>query len=342
MKKIVGVLAILAIIAGIIGFQKYQAYWSPNVRSNLENNTLEIPTGSSFSEVVYLLDSNGFLKDTSSFMEVAHQLSYVKPTMRSGRYKIQENWNNLSLVRHLRNGKQETIKLILTNARLPEEIAGKAASFIECDSLDIWELFQDENYLKKIGYTPETITSLFIPNTYDFFWNTSAEGFVERMVKENEKFWSKENRREKAAALKMTPAEVYTLASIVEKESNYNPEKPRIAGVYLNRIRIGMPLQADPTSVFARRDFTTKRVTDYHTTFDNPYNTYVYTGLPPGPIAMASISSLDAVLNHENHKYLYFCALGDGSGTHAFAKTLTQHNRNASIYRQNLRNRGRR
>lgn len=162
------------------------------------------------------------------------------------------------------------------------------------------------------------------------------------MIKEHDKFWAKNNRKEKADAMERSPEEVYALASIVEKETNNISERPRMAGVYLNRLRIGMPLQADPTSVFATKDFTTKRVTDYHTTFDSPYNTYMYRGLPPGPIAMSSIASIDAVLNSEDHKYLYFCAVGDGSGSHNFAKTLTQHNQNAAIYRSNLKKRGRR
>ncbi|MEZ4950129.1 MAG: endolytic transglycosylase MltG [Saprospiraceae bacterium] len=151
-------------------------------------------------------------------------------------------------------------------------------------------------------------------------------------------FWSKNNRKEKAANLGLNPEEVYTLASIVERESNKNQERPTIAGVYLNRLKINMILQADPTLVFATRDFTAKRVLNFHKEFDSPYNTYMYAGLPPGPISMASISSIDAVLNRENHDYLYFCARPDGSGFHDFAKTLAQHNRNAAKYRASLRN----
>ena len=163
---------------------------------------------------------------------------------------------------------------------------------------------------------------------------------MKRMIKEHKRFWNKNGRSKKARALKMKPEEVYTLASIVEKETLATKEKPRMAGVYLNRLEIGMRLQADPTCVFATRDFGTARVTNYHLKFDSPYNTYLYAGLPPGPISMASISSLDAVLDAEDHDYLYFCAKGDGSGLHAFAKTLSGHNQNAAKYRANLKKRG--
>ena len=332
----------LLVGGGFFAFQKYQAFWLPNVSNDLSDTIVEIPTGSSFDDVVDLLHEKGMLRDTSTFIEVAHRLAYVKNPMRAGRYNIKRNWNNLSLVRHLRGGKQETVKVVLSTARMSEEVAGKVAAVLEFDSLTLQTLWQDDKYLKEIGYSRETLMSLFIPNTYDFFWNTSPKKFTERMIKEHEKFWGKKGRKKKAEAMKRTPEEVYALASIVEKETNKISERPRMAGVYLNRLRIGMPLQADPTSVFATRDFTTKRVTDYHTTFDSPYNTYMYRGLPPGPIAMSSIASIDAVLNSEDHKYLYFCAVGDGSGSHNFAKTLTQHNQNAAIYRKNLKKRGRR
>ncbi|MGK0363795.1 MAG: UPF0755 protein [Saprospiraceae bacterium] len=343
MKRIVLIIiAALLIGGGFFAFQKYQAFWLPNVPNDLTEAVVEIPTGSNFADVVDLLHKNGMVKDTATFIEVANRLSYVKNPMRAGRYKIKESWNNLSLVRHLRGGKQETVKVVLSTARMSEEVAGKVAEILEFDSLTLQTLWQDDKYLKEIGYSRETLMSLFIPNTYDFFWNTSPKKFTARMIKEHDKFWAKKGRKEKAKAMKRSPEEVYALASIVEKETNKISERPRMAGVYLNRLRIGMPLQADPTSVFATRDFTTKRVTDYHTTYDSPYNTYMYRGLPPGPIAMSSIASIDGVLNSEDHKFLYFCAVGDGSGTHNFAKTLTQHNQNAAIYRGNLKKRGRR
>jgi len=267
-------------------------------------------------------------------------MAYVRNPMRAGRFEVEPGWSMLQLIRHLRNGPQSPVQLVLNNERLPENVAAKAAQFIEPDSIAIWSAMQQEAFIKELGFSPETLMSLFIPNTYEFFWNTKPKAFLNRMKREHDRFWGTNQRREKAEQLGLSPAEVYTLASIVEKETLIAEEKPRIAGVYLNRLDIGMRLQADPTAVFARRDFGAARVLDYHTQYDSPYNTYRYAGLPPGPIAMASIASIDAVLEPESHQYLYFCAKGDGSGLHAFARTLSAHNRNAAIYRRNLRARG--
>ena len=342
MKKIflyffIGLLILFTGISFFI-YQKYIV--GPNVPKGLPETYIHIPTNSSFDEVVELLKTEGIIKDEASFRWFAEYMKYQRDPMRAGRFKIQPAWSNIELIRHLRNGKQAPVKLVLNNERLIEEVAAKVARFIEPDSLEMITLLQDETYLEQIGYTNETLMSLFIPNTYEFFWNTTPEKFMERMIKEHDGFWQKDNRLEKATAINLSPAEVYTLASIVERETTQNTEKPRMAGVYLNRLEKGMLLQADPTSVFARRDFSARRVTDYHTKFDSPYNTYLYKGLPPGPISMASISSIDAVLNAEKHDYVYFCAKGDGSGLHNFAKTLAAHNQNASIYRRNLRKRG--
>jgi UPF0755 protein len=228
----------------------------------------------------------------------------------------------------------------LNNERLLEEVAGVVSRFIEADSNSLLNTFRDAAFLNEIGYTSETLIAAFIPNTYEMYWNTDAKGFVRRMLKEHDAFWDKNGRRAKVAALGMTETQVYILASIVERETNVNSEKATIAGVYLNRLKIGMKLQADPTCVFATRDFATRRVTEYHTTFDSPYNTYVYKGLPPGPISMASIPSLDAVLNPGQHKYLYFCAKPDESGTHAFAETYAAHKVNANRFQAYIRKRG--
>jgi UPF0755 protein len=338
-RLIVGVFLLIVVVGAIIGFRQYKFYLMPNVPLTLEDTLVEIPSGLSFEEVLELLNDRGILKDTTGFRAVAQRMNYIKDPMRAGRFRVETGWSNVSLIRHLRNGKQETVSLVINSARLPEEVAGMAAEYLEQDSLDFIQAFQDEVLLQELGYTPETLMALFIPNTYDFFWNTSPRDFLLRMQKENERFWSQDDRLSKAEAYELSPAEVYTLASIVEKETNQNSEKRRMAGVYLNRLEKGMLLQADPTAVFATRDFTTHRVTNYHTQFDSPYNTYMYTGLPPGPIAMSSIASIDAVLNAEQHDYIFFCALGDGSGLHAFAETLSGHNQNVRRYRANLRRR---
>jgi len=331
-KKIFIALLLIGAVVGFFLWGKYTAISSPNVPAELKNNIVEIPTNSTFSEVVNILLENEQLIDTISFREVAEMMSYKKTTMRSGRYKIKSNWSNRSLITHLRGGKQATVKVVLNTGRFVEDIASKAAKTIEADSADISQLFHNQSVISEKGYTDETLMSLFIPNTYEFFWNTNAEKFLEKMIKEHNVFWKKNNREKKAAALNMSKEEVYTLASIVERETNAKSEKPRIAGVYLNRLKKGMLLQADPTAVFATRDFTARRVLNKHINFDSPYNTYKYVGLPPGPISIASISSIDAVLNAESHEYIFFCAKPDNSGLHAFAKTLSGHNRNANKF----------
>ncbi len=319
--------------AGVFGFQKYNEIFKPNVPANLTRNILEIPSNSSFDDIVNLLLDKGFLINETSFRWLADIMKYKSDEMRVGRFEIEPNWSNRKLIQHLRNGKQATVKLVLNNERLPTDVAGKAASFIEADSTQIISLFRQKDFLHKHGLAPEELMTVFIPNTYDFYWNTSAEQFFEKMLKEHEKFWSKDGRRGKAEAMDMTEKEVYTLASIVERETLKNDEKKRIAGVYLNRLQRGILLQADPTVVFANGDFGIRRVLNKHLEFDSPYNTYMYAGLPPGPISMASIASLDAVLNAEKHKFLYFCAKPDNSGYHAFAKNLKGHNVNANKYR---------
>lgn len=327
----IGLAVLLA--AGYFAWKPLRAIYLSGVPKSIENQFVQIPTGATFEEVVGILKRENLISDEADFRWLAEQMKYKKDKMRAGRFEIQPGWTNRELIQHLRSGEQAPVKVVLTNERLPEEVAGKVARFIEADSLALLEVFRDPAYLAEIGYKPETLISAFIPNTYEMYWNTTAKDFVKRMLKEHDAFWDKNDRRAKAQALGLTPEQVYTVASIVERETNTNAEKPTIAGVYLNRLKIGMKLQADPTCVFATRDFTTRRVTNFHTSFDSPYNTYMYAGLPPGPISMASIPSLDAVLNYEKHDYLYFCAKPDESGTHAFAATLAAHNVNAARFR---------
>ncbi|MFK7934881.1 MAG: endolytic transglycosylase MltG [Saprospiraceae bacterium] len=342
LKKIIIGLFIVGVIAAGVAYHFYGKYFLPNVPAELTSEYINIPTNSSYDQVLSLLSNGGFLIDADAFTELAERMAYKRNTMRSGRYKIKPNWSNYDLVRHLRGGEQAPVKVTFSMARVSEEVAGKVAEFIEADSSQLVAIFQDTKYLQSIDFTPETLMSLFVPNTYEMYWNSSPEAFMKRMLKEHDKFWGKNSRLAKAEKLGMTPAEVYTIASIVERETNHKSEKPRMAGVYVNRLKRGIPLQADPTAVFATRDFSARRVLNKHIEFDSPYNTYMYAGLPPGPISMASISSIDGVLNAEDHKYIYFCAYGDGTGKHAFAKTLAQHNQNARNYAANLRKRGKR
>ena len=342
MKRVLLILFVLLVATvGIIAYQLYNNYYKGEITLlDKEDPYLYIPTGSDYETVVDLLQQKVDIGNREAFDQMTDYMKYVKTPMRSGRFKLDANMSLVELIRHLRNGPQAPVNVIINNERLIEDVAGKVARFIEPDSASILALLQDPNYLNEIGYTQETLMSLFIPNTYELYWNSNPRAFVQRMIKEHKNFWNSNNRLNKAEKLGLTPTEVYTLGSIIERETLHNKEKPRMAGVYYNRLQKGMLLQADPTAVFARKDFATPRVTDYHTKFDSPYNTYMYAGLPPGPISMASISSIDGVLNVEDHDYVYFCAIGDGSGYHNFARTLSQHNRNAQIYRNNLRKRG--
>lgn len=330
-KKIIGGLLFLSLIGVVFAYQQYTIIMSSNVPERLESNIIDIPSNSSFHDIVDILYKNNQLKDTVSFRKVAEMMSYKRSIMRAGRYKITPAWSNRSLISHLRAGKQEPVNLVLNYGWLLEDVAAKAAQFIEPDSTDLIRLFLDEAYIKKSGYTTETLMSLFIPNTYEVYWNTNAKAFFERMLKENKRFWNIK-RLSKAKKLGLTTNEIYTLASIVEREISKDAEKKRVAGLYLNRIKVGMKLDADPTAKFATRDFKATRILYKHIRFESPYNTYLHKGLPPGPISMASIKSIDAVLDSEKHNFYYMCVDTDNLGYHVFAETLKEHNKNAKKY----------
>ncbi|MGE5424669.1 MAG: endolytic transglycosylase MltG [Syntrophothermus sp.] len=328
--------AVLLIIAAAAGIHYYLYIFRPNV--SLENNKksefLYIPTGATFSSVFDSLSRHHYLKNPKSFTWLAEKRNYpdqVKP----GRYRIREGMSNLDLVRLLLSGKQEPVMVVFNNIRTKEDLAGKISRQIEADSVSLLNLLNDPDYLAEFNATPSTVFRLFIPNSYEFYWNTSANSFIRRMVKEMKIFWT-DKRIEKASVTGFTIDQVVTLASIVEKETNRNSEKPVIAGVYINRLHRDMPLQADPTLIFAMNDYTIKRVREEHKHIVSPYNTYLNKGLPPGPICLPSISSIDAVLDYKKHNFIYFCAREDLSGYHVFAVTFEEHTRNAARYRAML------
>jgi len=332
-KKILIFLAVSILVGGlIIGFTIKDWVWGANVRPNLHSYELLIPTGSDYNGVKKILETNKILDNNSSFDFVASAMKYKKSKIKPGRYMLKPGMNNRELISLLRSGKQTPVKITFNNVRTVKELMGKIANYIEADSNSLIEMALDSNVLNKLGYNKETILSMFIPNTYEFFWDTNAGQFIDRMKKEHDKFWKKNDRLVKAAALDLDTKEVFTLASIVQKETLANDEKPRVASVYLNRLKRGIALQADPTVVFATGEFGLKRILNKHLEVDSPYNTYKYTGLPPGPICMPDVNTIDAVLNAEDTNYLYFCAKPDGSGHHAFAKTLRKHNINAKKY----------
>ncbi|MCK9422326.1 MAG: endolytic transglycosylase MltG [Bacteroidales bacterium] len=293
-----------------------------------------IPTGSNFGDVQKLLGSTSYSQHLSAFTWLAKR-KYYPGKIKPGRYKIVDGMRNNELVNLLRSGRQEPVRITIQNIRTPEELAGKIGKSLETDSAQLIRLFRDPFFLQKFGLTETTLFIYFIPNTYEFLWNTTGDALFKRMDREFRKFWN-ENRRREADSLKLTIPEIVTLASIVEKETNKNDEKARIAGVYYNRLQKHIPLQADPTIIFAWKDYTIRRVLNMHLQIKSPYNTYLFSGLPPGPICIPSIASVNAALHPERNDFLYFCAKEDLSGYHAFSRTIAEHSNNARKYQQAL------
>lgn len=251
--------------------------------------------------------------------------------IHTGRYAIHQGEDIYHVFSRLYRGYQEPINLTIGSVRTMDRLARNVGRQLMIDSAEIAQNMNDSLFQQQLGYTKETMPSLFIPDTYQVYWDMSVEDFFDRMKKEHERFWNKD-RLAKASAIGMTPIEVCTLASIVEEETNNTQEKPMVAGLYINRLHIGMPLQADPTIKFALQDFGLRRITNAHLNADSPYNTYRNTGLPPGPIRIPSTTGLDAVLNYSKHNYIYMCAKEDLSGTHNFASNYTEHMKNARKY----------
>ncbi len=342
MKKSIIFLSLgLIIVGSVFAALTYQAIFGKNIVLQDTGYTLELSPYTNLEQLSTQLYEEGILLDKNK-LELTAKLMKYGSNIRTGRFQLTDIDSNVELIRFLRTGSQATTKLVLNNVRTLEDLSGRIASFIIADSLEVLEVLTGPETMETFGTNLENVMSYFIPNTYEIYWSETPQDIVSRMQKEHQKFWATNDRLEAAKTLGLSPEEVYTLASIVEKETNQDQEKSKMAGALLNRLKINMALQADPTAIFATRDFSAKRVLNKHTQFDSPYNTYMYPGLPPGPIAMASISSIDAVLKPTEHQYLYYCAKGDGSGLHNFATNLTGHNRNSRIYVQNLKKRGKR
>ncbi len=328
-------LSVLTVIAVFIFVRMYKAIIFPNVLiPNGEKVSLYIYSNDDFEAIKQKLYSDSIIINQKSFEWLAKKLDYPK-YIKSGHYVIVNNMNNNRLLNTLRSGSQTPVKFTFNNIRTIEQFAGRVAEQLEMDSVSLLAALKESAALKEMEFNENSVASLFIPNTYELYWNIDADEFVEKMTNEYKKFWNEE-RLKKADTLNMTPVEVSILASIVDKETAKVSEMPRIAGVYINRLKKGWLLQADPTLVFAHGDFEIKRVLDVHKEIESPYNTYKYIGLPPGPICIPSIAAIDAVLNAEQHKYFYFCAKDDLSGYHVFARNMSEHNRNAEKYRKAL------
>ncbi|GAA4818388.1 endolytic transglycosylase MltG [Litoribaculum gwangyangense] len=336
-KILIAIVLIGLVVAAFFANFVYKAMLKPNTNFNNEVAYVFIPTNASYAEVRNQLEP--LLDDIDSFDVLAERKKYTT-NIKAGRYQIKKGMSNNDIINSIRSNNLP-IKLSFNNQETLEKLAGRVANQIEADSLSLIIAMKDDAFLKENKFKDQTALGMYLPNSYEFFWNTSAEDFRSRMLKEYNRFWT-QDRLQKAQDIGLSQDQVIALASIVYEESKQANEQPRIAGVYMNRLRIGMPLQADPTLKFAAyklpeyKNTVIKRVLNVHKEIDSPYNTYKNLGLPPGLIAMPDISAIDAVLNYEKHQYLYFAADANRFGFHKFAKTLTQHNINAREYQRYL------
>lgn len=336
MPWILIIIVLIIVAASMLSFFSKMTLRNVNLHGESEVY-LFIPSHADYGELRNILLNHGYVRHIKSFDWAARRMNYTHH-IKSGKFRLKEGMSNRELIHLLRSGRQEPVKIILNNIRVPSELAGQIGHLLEPDSAKFMRLFHDSSFLSRFGVNPQNVLVMMVPNTYYFFWNITAAQFFTRMYREYRKFWQGE-RRKKCDSLGLSIPEVVTLASIVEKETAKNDEKPIIAGVYMNRLHRRIPLQADPTIIFAWNDYSIKRVLFDHLKINSPYNTYKFAGLPPGPICLPSVSSIDAVLNHQTHQFLYFCAKEDFSGYHHFAVSLPEHNRNARRYQEALNRR---
>ena len=335
-KKNYYLMVIAVCLAGLIGTLVY--YFVGSFSQSDKTEYVYIDDNDDMDSLSEKFESFASGRAILTFKVLARHSGYADH-LRTGRYAIQPGENTVTVFRHLKNGFQEPVMLTIPESRTMDRLAVSLSKKLMLDSTMVAILLRDPSYCAKQGYDTATIACLFVPNTYEVYWNTSLDNLLARMKKEHDHFWNAD-RLAKAEAIGLTPNEVCTLASIIDEETANNAEKPMIAGMYLNRLKTGMPLQADPTIKFALQDFALKRIYHNMLTIDSPYNTYQNTGLPPGPIKIASVKGIDAVLNRVNHNYLYMCAKEDFSGTHNFAATYQEHLRNATKYARALNERG--
>lgn len=335
-KKILVVVALLGIIGlGIFSYYIYTVIFAPNTAFEEETVFVYVPSSKSYADVRNQLEDK--LENIESFDAVARRKGYAE-NVKPGRYQLRKGMSNNDIINTLRS-KNLPVQVSFNNQETLAGLAGRISEQIEADSISLLRTMFDTGFMTENDFDEDTVLAMYIPNTYEFYWNSSAETFRNRMLSEYKKFWN-ESRAAKAEALNMTPKQVMSLAAIVQKETTRVDERPKIAGVYINRLKVGMLLQADPTVIYAIKresgdfDMVIKRVLYKDLEIDSPYNTYKYGGVPPGLIAMPDISSIDAILNYEKHDYFYFVADVENFGYHIFAKTLAQHNRNKQKYVQ--------
>lgn len=336
-RNILWIIILLIVLAGAGGAGTVYYYFFAKQFQLPKTTYIYIDRDDNLDSVYHKIIQAGQPKSMFGFQYLAEKDHYGS-AIRTGKYAINPGDNMRYLYRRLSMGYQTPINLTVPSVRTLDRMARAVSRQLMIDSADIAKLISDSAYYTRMGYTKETLPSLFIPNTYEVYWNMSADAFIKRMQKEHAAFWN-EKRRKKAESIGLTPEEVSTLASIVEEETANGPEKPMVAGLYMNRLKKGMLLQADPTVKYGLQEFGLKRILLKHLEVDSPYNTYKYPGLPPGPIRIPSIQGLESVLNYAQHNYIYMCAKEDFSGTHNFAATLSQHMANARRYQQELNRR---
>ena len=334
-RKILVALGCLAVAACIVAGIAYRSLFSTFDIS--ETAYVYVRPATTEADIKAQLHDNCHARSLMGWQLLSRAFPF---TPHTGRYAVEPTDDLLSVYRRLRRGQQTPVRLTIPSVRRLPRLAGVLANNLMLDSTEVAEALADSTVAASLGYTTATLPSLFIPNTYEVYWDISLKAFLQRMQREHDSFWQADNRLQRAQAMGFTPEEVATLASIVDEETNYGPERARIAGLYINRLHRGMPLQADPTVKFALGNDSLRRILNSHLTADSPYNTYRNTGLPPGPIRIATIASLDAVLGAEQHDYLYFCAKEDFSGSHNFARTYAEHMANARRYQKALNQRG--
>lgn len=324
---------------GFVLYELYSKVYKPNIelKGNNDKTYFYISMGADFSDVYQSLVNSGYIKDTSSFLWVAKKMNYPSHVY-PGRYLINDGIGNRELVKKLRSGKQEPVRVIINNVRTRGELAGLVAQNLELDSGKLCSLLNNEQYLAKWGFTPEDVLTMIFPNTYEFYWSTTAGEFLDRMWQAYRKFWN-DKRSANLQNKNLSKKDAAILATIVQKESNKKEEWPVIAGVYLNRLNRGWKLQADPTvkHILHKNGKNVKRIYHKHLEINSPYNTYQRKGLPPGPIGLPLPGAIDAVLEAADHDYLFFCAKADLSGYHHFSRTWSQHVRYANDYHKALK-----
>ena len=334
-KFIIALVLIIIIALGITCVNYYFKYFGPNVTD--KEQYLYIHTDATYADVYKTIRDENIVKDSVSFDWAAQNMKYTH-RVKAGKYRLHDGMSNRKLINELASGTQEPVTLAFHTMRLKTDFAGFVSKKIEPDSASIVNLLDSTDFVKNYGFTTDDVYSMFIPNTYQLYWNTSPQKFFKKMYGAYLKFWTPE-RTEKAKALGLSPVQVSILASIVDAEALHDDEMPTIAGLYLNRLRKNMKLESDPTVIFAENDFTIHRVLNKYLTINSPYNTYLHTGLPPGPVMMPSTNAINSVLDYKKSDYIYMCAKADFSGYHAFANNVADHLKNAHAFQQALNER---